>query len=233
MSSIIQKWSPVTRDFGLIRAPLEKVVNEFTNWHFSIGIEYERLQINTLLSDAFDSLLPLSHSKMRTLFVATKSEWVAFFQNGIQGSDPGPPMNQLSRRINAMSMRICTSPSGAKYSAVIWSVYAPGSFGGDKFNHRRSLAAANDGGKWVFEQSGEPFPFESIAAYDNAQKRDCFSQEMLCEYLKHFGIQPFDDDFFVVHERSPATKLQRRTKVWNAPEFNLEEVVSGKPWERK
>ena len=186
MASVIQKWFPVTDDFGFIHAPIEQVVKDLKVWSFSNGIEYVQTKIATSLPEAFESLLPLSHSKMRELFIATKSEWTACFKNGIQGSDPSTDMSQLSKRMGVMSMRVCSTPLGAKYPAVILEVYAPESLGGNQYNHRRSIAAANDGGKWVFEQSGEPFPFENIEAYGRTKKKDRFTREMLCEYLKHF-----------------------------------------------
>jgi len=43
----------------------------------------------------------------------------------------------------------------------------------------------------------------------------------------------FADDFFCVNPASPAIRLQRVTKLWNTPEFTLEEVVAGVPWRKQ
>src|SRR5438874_12574764 len=102
MSSLLADWHPVTHDFGLIRAPLERVLSEFQTWHSSVGIEYSRGDITSSLADALRSLLPLSEDKMRRLFVATHSDWVACFQNGIQGSDPFPAMSVLAQRMGVL-----------------------------------------------------------------------------------------------------------------------------------
>ena len=54
---------------------------------------------------------------------------------------------------------------------------------------------------------------------------------MLRDYLEHFGIELSSDDFFCINPQSPAVRLQQITHVWNAPEFTLEQVVAGVPWQ--
>ena len=234
MQSLLTKWNPVAYDFGLIRAPLDRVLVELQNWHTSIGIEYSHMEISSSLDAAFESLVPLAHSKMRRLFVATRSDWVACFQNGIQGSDPTPAMSFLARKMETMAMRVCCTAGTAKYPAVIWELFASESFGGKSpLGCRRSIAAANDGGHWKFEESGERFPFEQVERYAESRKRDRFTREMLCEYLREFGVELFADEFFCVNSASPAVRLQRITKLWSTPEFTLEEVVAGLPWQKK
>lgn len=233
MSTVFEKWNPVTSDFGLIRAPLETVVSGLRSWHESIGIAYESTDITSSLADAFESLLPLSHSKMRRLFLATHSDWVAYFQNGTQGSDPFPAMNYLARQLNVLAMRVCSVEEGP-YPATMWEVYAPASLGGEMpLGYRRSLAAANDGDRWTFDESGEPFPFEQTSRYTERRKRDRFTREMLRDYLREFGVDLFSDDFFRIAPESPAVRLQQITKVWHLPEYSLEEVVAGVPWQKR
>jgi hypothetical protein len=233
MSSVIARWSPVTSDFGLIRAPLERVLAELQSWHNSIGIEYTRTDITSSLADAFESLLPLSNSKMRRLFLATRSEWVGCFQNGIQGSDPFPAMSYLARQMGVLAMRVCSTPEDALYPATIWEVYAPESLGGEMpVGYRRAIAAMKDGDRWVFHDSGERFAFEQVDRYTERRKRDRFTREMLRDYLREFGVELFSDSFLRVEPASPAVRLQQMTKVWHAPEFTLEQVVAGVPWQR-
>src|SRR5215470_2629424 len=58
MPSLIEKWHPVTHDFGLIKAPIEPVLAELLNWHGCLGIKDERTEIASSLADALASLLP-------------------------------------------------------------------------------------------------------------------------------------------------------------------------------
>lgn len=233
MSSILAKWDPVTHDFGLIRAPLDQVLGEFKKWHQSIGLEFSRFEITSNLDDAFGSLLPHSASRLKSLFVATHSDWVAYFQNGIQGSDPSPKMSYLAAKMEVLSMRVCCTANSAVYPAVIWEVFAPQSLGGEPpLNCRRSICAANDSGRWVFEEFGEYYPFEQTERYIEKRKRDRFTCDMIRDYLREFGVELFSDDFLRVDAASPAVRLQRTSKLWAAPEFTLEEVVGGAPWRR-
>ena len=231
---ILTKWHPVTHDFGLIQAPMEQVLADFLSWHNSIGMEYSRSEITSSLNGALESLLPLAHGKMRRLFVPTRSDWVAVFQNGIQGSDPFPAMSYLAEKMNVLAMRVCCTHENAQYPATMWEVYAPVSRGGiPPLGYRRSIAAANDGGRWIFEESGERYPFELPERYSLARKRDRFTTEMLGDYLKEFGVELFSDDYLCVDVATPAIRLQQRTMVHQTPEFTLEEVVAGVPWKRK
>jgi hypothetical protein len=111
---------PVTHDFGLIKAPLENVVAELLAWHRSIGTHYERKEIATSLAAAFDALPPLSVGKQRKLFLQTSSDWTAYYQNGIQGSDPFPVTSELARNMGVLGMRVCSTD--APYPANIWEV---------------------------------------------------------------------------------------------------------------
>jgi hypothetical protein len=191
--SLLTKWNPVAYDFGLIRAPLDWVLTELQGWHSSIGIEYSRTDITTSLAEAFESLLPLAHIMMRVLFVAARSDWVACFQNGIQGSDSFPAMSHLATRMGVLAMRVCSTPDTAKYPAVIWEMYAPESLGGQPpSGYRRSIAAANDGGRWIFAESGQRFRLSrvhgmlSVASATDSPGR-CFVTTYDSSALSYFG----------------------------------------------
>lgn len=234
MPSLIRKWHPVTHDFGLIQAPLERVLSELEGWHRSFGTTYLRTEITSSLDDALTSLSPLAQSKTRRLFVATKSDWIACFQNGIQGSDPFPAMSYLARQMDVLAMRICCTPDRAAYPATIWEVYAPEALGGDPpLGCRRSIAVMNDGGRWIFEESGVRYPFEQVECYSARRKRDRFTGEMLRDYLRHFGVELFTDEFLCVSAEMPAVRLQQVTNVQQTREFMLEQVVAGVPWQQR
>ena len=163
----------------------------------------------------------------------THSDWVGCFQNGIQGSDPFPAMSYLARQMGVLAMRVCSSPDGAMYPATIWEVYAPESLGGHPpLGYRRSIVCMNDGDHWVFEESGDRFSFEQVHRYSEKRKKDRFTRDMLHEYLRDFGIEPFSDAFFRVEAGAPAVRLQQITKTWHTPEYSLAEVVGGQAWKK-
>ena len=178
-----------------------------------------------------EALPPLSASKRRRLFVETKSPWTACFQSGIDGSDPTPAMSVLAQQIGVIAMRVCSTHNKAKWPAAIWEVYAPPSLGGDPTSgYRRSVCAANDGGRWVFHQSGLPYPFEDISAYKAARKKDRFTHQLLERYLLEFGLTPFDDNFYVVNTKQPGIVLERPPWKNEPRAFTLADAVAGKPW---
>jgi hypothetical protein len=209
-ATVLEHWHPVTHDLGLIRAALPDVVRELAAWQSSIAIARTLRTLTTSFAAALEALAPLSQDKRRTLLVQTTSDWTAYFQNGIAGSDPFPVMSLLAERMQVLSMRVRSTPPDAAFPATIWEVYAPPSQGGaPRLHYRRSLHAANDGGRWTFGQTGEPFAFEDLAAYERPRKRDRFTCEMLQGYLAHFGVEPFGDAFYVVSPESPAVLLER------------------------
>lgn len=233
-SGVIEEWHPVTYDYGLIHAPIDEVVRTFLDWQASLGLEHSLREITTDLATGLRALPPLSAGKRRRLFVATESEWVGCFQSGIDGSDPFPAMSFLAGRMQVLAMRVCSTPEGSKWPATIWEVYAPESLGGrPPLHYRRAICAANDGGRWVFGQSGDPYEFENLAIYDRPRKRDRFTRQVLQEYLAHFDIDAFADDFFVVSKDSPALLLERPARANEPPEFDLEEVIAGAPWKKR
>jgi hypothetical protein len=231
--SLFEMWSPVTHDFGLIHASVDIVSARYLAWHLELGRRLEA-RSGSDFAASLGFLPPLSAEKRRCIFVSTRSGWTAFFQSGIQGSDPFPVMNHLTKLLDVDSMRICTTPPAAVHPACIWEVYAPESRGGvPPLLYRRAVSVASEDGRWSFHASGQPFPFEELAAYSVRRKRDRFTPSMLRQYLAHFDLFPFEDDFFSP-PGSPPSALIECANRWDTPpaDFTLEEVRAGLPWRR-
>jgi hypothetical protein len=97
-----------------------------------------------------------------------------------------------------------------RYGAVALSVYGPHQT--DWLNFVRTVSALNDGGPWIFDQSGEPFPFERLEQYQARRVRDRFTFDMLREYLHHLGLSPFEEDFYLPHG-APAWLVEKTGPV--------------------
>ncbi|WP_224372651.1 hypothetical protein [Hyalangium versicolor] len=82
----------------------------------------------------------------------------------------------------------------------------------DWLNYLRTLYAMNDGGRWVFGQSGEPFPFENLERYQVRRIRDRFTFDMLKEYLLHLGLSPFQEEFYLP-QGAPAWLVEKTGPV--------------------
>jgi hypothetical protein len=89
-------------------------------------------------------------------------------------------------------------------------------------NYVRSIAAANDGGKWTFVAAGSPLPLEDESSYRVRTIRDRFTHEMLTGYLAALGVRAFEEDFY----RPEASTLVVRVGVApaGAKEHSLDDV---------
>src|SRR5687767_14907965 len=99
-----------------------------------------------------------------------------------------------------------------KTGAQEWS----GFYGGFKFyvykgsrQMERGIECINDGGRWVFSQSGSPYPFEQTEQYQAARVRDRFTRELLERYLAELGLRPDEESFYVVNGVNPAHGIER------------------------
>ena len=55
----------------------------------------------------------------------------------------------------------------------------------------------SDQDKWELDFYGEPLPFEEIETYKERFVKNKFTPQMLQRYLLHFGIDFFNDDFYM------------------------------------
>lgn len=104
---------------------------------------------------------------------------------GFLGTDAASAMASMARRLSYRGMRVVAVPhtlreDKGRYGAVMFELYGPRQT--EWLNYLRTLYVSNDGGRWVFGQSGEPLPFEKLE---------------LAEYLRHLGLSPFQEDFYL------------------------------------
>jgi hypothetical protein len=211
------RWAPVTSEMGFLETRAEHAVRTFASWQETLmaprGITVEVQPVSGTLVQVLSSLLPVSSpERQRHLFVPTRSTWTAYLDNGWGGTDAASAMGAMARRVGCRSLRVVAVPhtyreGQGRYGAVMLEMYGP-QLNARHNNTVRALAAANDGGRWVFHQSGEPFPFEKLERYQERKVRDRFTFEMLKDYLRHLGLSPFEEDFFLP-EGAPAWLVQK------------------------
>lgn len=228
--------APMTSEIGFLEAPLELAVRAFQEWQTSLfeprGISVDGQAVTGSLEAVLATLLPLTNVRPRRyLFVPTRSPWIAFFDNGHQGTDAFSVVSYLAQRIGCRGMRVAAIPdtirgesTGAhgRYGGVIWEVYGPEP--NPILNHVRTICAVNDGGRWDFSQSGTPFPFEDMARYGARRVRDRFTFDMLEAYLGALGLRPFGEDFYLPGP-APAERIELSGNVPpGMREFSLAEA---------
>ena len=123
--------------------------------------------------------------------------WTALLSNGPLGTDVGVLPSYAARELGRRAIRVVIiDDNAAMYPARVLEVFGPQ--GASPLAIERSLVAANDGGRWVFETSGAPYPFEDQAAYLKRSKADRFTTNMVFDYLKALDV-PIDADVDWVH----------------------------------
>ena len=193
------------------------------------GITVEVLPVAGTLEQAFSSLLPLiGGERRRHLFIPTRSAWTAYVSDAWTGTDAASPMRSMARRLSIRCLRVVAVPhtlrgDQGRYGSVMLDVFGPEQ-PGKILNYLRSIYAANDGGRWVFGHSGEPFPFEQVEQYQARRVRDRFTFEMLKDYLHHLGLSPFEEDFYL--PPSSCAWLVQKTGPFTTAgrEYTLEEA---------
>ena len=228
------QFAPLTSTIGFLRLGLEQAVDGFLRWQEVIqlprGVVLTRRTLEGDVASLLRALPPLtSHEPRRFLFVPTVGEWTAYFDNSYRGSDATGPMAYLARTLGCQSLRMTVVPHQqhrkengkwtGRYGGTMLDVFGPTVV--NHVNTIRSIAMLNDGGRWVFETGGEPFPFEETATYTARKVRDRFPVELLARYLTALGLEPFDKHFYrregVLAEKVGPSAAQMR-------EFSLEEI---------
>jgi hypothetical protein len=200
------RWAPVTSEMGFLELGAEQAAQAFATWQRGLptsrGITVEVLPVTGTLEQALSSLLPLSGGeRLRHLFIPTRSAWTAYVSNQWTGTDAASPMSVMARRLSIRCLRVVAVPhtlrgNQGRYGGVMLDVFGPEQ--PEKISNTvRVVEVANDGGRWVFVQSGEPFPFEQVEQYQARRVRDRFTFEMLKNYLRHLGLAPFEEDFYL------------------------------------
>jgi hypothetical protein len=228
------RWAPVTSTMGFLEWEAEPAAQAFATWYRGLltsqGSTIEVLPVSGTLEQVLSRLLPLSGGEtLRRLFIPTRSAWTAYVENGWTGTDAASPMRVMAARLSIRSLRVVAVPhtlrkdGGGRYGAVMLDVFGPDQ-PGKILNYLRSIYAANDGGRWVFGHSGEPFAFEQVEKYQERRVRDRFTFEMLKDYLRHLGLSPFEEDFYLP-AGSPAWLVQKTGPFTpGGKEYTLEEA---------
>jgi hypothetical protein len=210
------RWAPVTSDMGFLQWDAERAARAFAAWQRGLlepdGVTVEARPVKGSLEQVLSALLPLTDSeRQRHLFIPTRSAWTAYVDNAYRGTDAVSAMSYMAEALGCRGIRLGAVPhtlhkDKGRYGIVALEVYGPQRT--QWLNYVRTLYAMNDGGRWVFGQSGEPFAFEKQEQYQSRRVKDRFTLDMLKEYLRHLGLSPFTEDFYLP-EGAPAWLVEK------------------------
>lgn len=118
--------------------------------------------------------------------------WTLLLTDGPGGTDVGLLPSHAAREWGCNAIRAtCVEAGEHVYPGRILEIFGPD--GAPPLMSRRSIAAMNDGGRWVFETSGEPFEFEHPEYYTHRRKSQRFTSALLYEYLRDLRV-PIDTE---------------------------------------
>lgn len=190
-------------DFGFVEAPADVVARELVAWHDELKFEPKLRRMDGGLLESAALVLPLTQVRsLRRLLVSTSSGWTAYFDSGVRGGDPGPPVRVLAGRLNVSACVVSARPFKGEPGAV------SGLLGSIQFSYMFDVEGRNwrsigliegesRSSRYSFEALGREIqPWEHPERYALPRKRDRFTFEMLDEYCKALGIDAFNLDFY-------------------------------------
>lgn len=197
------KLAPLTFNWGFLDASAQAVSNAYASWQRKILHSVKVIPINQQLADALRELQPLDTGSQRVLFLGTRGEWTACFDNGAKGGNPSTFVGELAERLKCRGVvcgcvpntltRLDRGKPGTR-GAVKFTLFAPEKR--ELLNIERSVSVINDVGGWAFKSIGTAQSFEPIGRYVARRIVDRFTPEMLEDYCRALGIEPFDETFY-------------------------------------
>jgi hypothetical protein len=188
---------PIGQAVGFVELGLDKTIEHYEQW----GKNWEALPSfrelgDPRLLDLLWELLPLEMPYRRRLLVGTTGEWTAIFDNSRGGGDPSPPVSFLSRSAGVRGIVATHTPrEQGPHPATQFHLFGPN--GEPPLRYVRTIdAGIFDEGRWRFDTSGTPQPFESLERYEARLVRDRFDRTLLLDYLAALDIRADDPDWY-------------------------------------
>ena len=177
--------APVTTTIGAFEVPVAQLVSWLAA---SLATSHNLWSVERSdergLEAATESLYPLARVGISKVGVLGVAGWSFVLNNSPLGTDLGMIPSLCARQLGRVALRLTSHQR--TYPATILEMYGPE--GDEPLRCRRVISAANDGGRWRFDNYGVPFSFEDVAAYRAKRIRDRFTPELLRLYVCQLGV---------------------------------------------
>lgn len=218
--------APLTYSIGFLDVPPKKVAQAMARFFRRVHHDGKATQLTGSLEDNLLQLQPLViASRPRILLTSTALEgWTAMFDGDAHGQGVGQLASHMARELKARGCFVAIAPPAAATGNK--------SLGGRQFHvlgpeqqlgYVRTIdLIENFPGRWEFETTGQPQPYEDLQAYTKRRRTDRLTEQMLTNYTATLGLHPWQEDFY--HNpsylitngetiRYPATLTQARTRL--------------------
>lgn len=201
-----ERFAPTTSTIGFLRVDLTTASDALATWLSGLGSQRQvrRHDLHGDLPRMLQRLSPLTGgTRPRRLLVATQNpEWTAYFDCGLTGTDAESAIGHLSRVLSCEGMYVSTVPhtigtaheQPGRYGAAKLVMFGPK--GTEPLGYVRVVSVVHDGSRWVFDEDGDPQPFEDTERYKSRRIRDRFDSAKLAQYCASLGLHPFVEDFY-------------------------------------
>lgn len=205
--------------YGLVEAPFDRVVAGLVAVRRA---DESRAVLQELAPSAARTVdfLDRRTSVTTRLAIVEHRGWTAVVTNQRNGSDFNDEQGWASQAVGARTIRVVDSVArwwrrGSRrerlgYEARMFDLRGPDGV------TVRSIACADDGGRWIFETSGAPLPVEATFAYDAARKKDRFTRRNLHELLRSLGAAPLTEEAFLAAPRFALIAVEIANAAWRA-----------------
>lgn len=220
------QFSPITDMAGFIQVPLEEFGEFELTCRRRFNPTHEIDHFEGDLAQGLKRLEPLYVTRL--LLISTDSPWTAVFCD-----DPSTTISYGTRTLERPGLLVsCLEDTiDQKTGKGVPGGVQMFLFAGtpdSSTNDQRILMAIRGDTSWVFENEGNPLPFEKPERYRARRIRDRFTPEMLEEYCLAMGIRLFDESFYgpkcaVIYpagakglEGDPCTYADRQAQIHRA-----------------
>lgn len=192
--SVFDSWWPLGQSLLLARASIHdtakaleadgKRLRELCSQEY----QYEWLKRSSI-EDLLRNAGPFPNSPTRHYALPTKTAWTVIWNNSALCDGHDSFAHCLTHFWGIETLHFYSSDKSSIQLA------------GSHFTHRvrgdteemkvRDVYCCDQGGRWHFEQHGDPLPEEDLESYSAKRKRDRLNEQCLMELLQRLGIQPW------------------------------------------
>jgi hypothetical protein len=189
-------------------------------WRQANGLDYRESVLEGSAEQLLSLVPPLTAPvAVRELFVRVGPDWCAHVHNGRDRGNPHFVAEDTSRRLDCRAIGVSARDDTLRDNGRSGIPGGVGLSFYEKGSHLRAISAIGDyDGRWEFEETGTPLPFEDIDRYRATSIRERLTVELAENYVREWtGVGIFFEDSY-----GPDGVLLTRT---DAP-VNIEESLA-------
>lgn len=217
-------YMPITSTLCFVEASLDRVSEALVGWLRQLGRTTSAETRAEPFPEVLHQLEPLTFGWIpRELLVATRSNWTAYFDCSVRGTDMTGAVPYLCRLLSCRGLPVRVVPHDGtpdgRLGSIQFRLLGPTH---TILNNIRSVAAVHNGDRWEFVATGEPQPYEELDRYRSRRIQDRLTPEMIERYCRALGIEAFDPAFY----RPEAVLVRSDAVPTEYPTMTLREAQS-------